>query len=400
MIPAMKWLTCTPVSFSGGDDFFKRDSGLLSEGFRALGVESHAIMPLPDKENDLKKLIRVPYSRLVDPTWWKSHDADGVVLYAWGMGEYGAIAESIKKARLKLVSSIDASGLLSPYSEPFDFAKLRLSTAIGSAGVLKGVILGLGAILKSTIPPLHDIPRLRHLENADLVTMVTPVAARNMRTIARRLGFGRICTRIHYVPHPQLPAFRYKGQAKENLVVSVGRWSARDQHQKNPKLLLRSASAFLSTRKDYRLSIVGAHSDSLQPLILELSHDLRHRINLVPQIPTGQLCDLLARAQIFLSSSRYEGQQNSGAQALCSGASIVSTTGLPVNCFEHYISANSGRLAKKNTPESLSTALLEEANSWDMGERCPITISRHWCNEFEAPNVATRILELASQSHP
>ncbi|HEY1122189.1 MAG TPA: hypothetical protein VGE67_11340, partial [Haloferula sp.] len=113
MNPA-RWFTCTPVAFGGGPDFFARDSGLLCRGFQALGIESRAVMPGERKPEDEPDLIRTDYRNLEDPAWWRCHDLDGVVLYAWGRPKFLRVAEAIRDAGVFLVLNQDSGGLVSP----------------------------------------------------------------------------------------------------------------------------------------------------------------------------------------------------------------------------------------------------------------------------------------------
>ena len=73
----MRWFTCTPVAFGGGPDFFARDSGLLSRGFQAIGVDSRAVMPGDPAADDEPDLIRTAYADLENQDWWRGHDLDG-----------------------------------------------------------------------------------------------------------------------------------------------------------------------------------------------------------------------------------------------------------------------------------------------------------------------------------
>jgi len=81
----MVWYTCTPIAFSGGGDFFSRDSGLVCKGLQSLGINCKSIMPLPVLHGDIgEDLIRIEYPKLEDSKWWRSIDATNVILYTWG----------------------------------------------------------------------------------------------------------------------------------------------------------------------------------------------------------------------------------------------------------------------------------------------------------------------------
>lgn len=394
----MKWFTCTPISLPGDEQrHFTRDTGLLCKGFQQIGVDSKNIMALPWFENDnTVDLIRVEYSKFEDHEWWRSLNGDGVVLYGWGMGKYLNIAAAIKRAGLFLVSSIDASGLISPYVSPIDYIRLIYGKRIAQNGPILGAAIATASVAKNSIPVLLDIPRLQHLAHADVITMVTPQGVEIMKGLARRFGYPELEERIHYLPHPQLNYFKYDGRPKENMVLTVGRWDHSAWFQKNPKLFVASIGKFLETRTDYRSVIIGSEVSCLEPLIEKNCSKVADRIELIPYISSDKLVDYYCRAKISCWSSRHEGQQNTGAQALCCGSSVVSTTGIAMSCFAHYSSRSSGRQAIRNTPQYLADALSMEATAWDEGHRDPSAISSAWSEEFHVGYVTNRILEFAN----
>jgi glycosyltransferase involved in cell wall biosynthesis len=323
-----------------------------------------------------------------------------VVFYGWGDEKYTPIVQAIKESGALLVSSIDASGLMSPYVDPIEYARLLFARYIARRGTVRGTFWASLALCKSLVPRLTDKKRLRHLNSADLITMVTPQSSLIMKTLAMRFGFSDVAERTHYIPHPQLSFFNYKDTPKENLVITVGRWQEADWFQKNPRLLLASVSKFLAARPDYRFQIIGNSVELLKPLIERYCGAVRDRIELTPFLSPVQLSEVYCRAKIAFWASRHEGQQGTGAQALCCGCSVASTGGLPMNCFAHYVSRGSGRQALRNNAVFLADALIMEASSWDEGHRDPNHISSSWTREFHSPNVARRILEVAASPRP
>jgi len=390
----MKWFTCTPMDFGGGEDFFSRDSGLLSRGFREIGVESRAVMVGEPRSGDCEDLIRTNLQHLESADWWSRHQLDGVVLYAWGLGKYRRIAQAIRQAGARVVTSIDASGLISPYTHGRDYIDLNFRKKLAERGWVLGGLHATAMIARNLVPGLLDIPRLKHLTEADLVAMVTPRGVETIKSLAHRFGYPQVADKTVHLPHPQLGLFRYDGTPKEDLVLSVGRWDPSGWFQKNPELLVDAAAGFLSQRTNYRHLIVGGGVESLKPLLEHLEPAIANRIELVSHVEPAELKKLYCRARIGCWSSRHEGQQNTGAQALCCGASVVGTTGMAVNCFEYYASRNSGCQAATNTAESLSQALLSEAEAWDKGDRNPDRISVVWTSEFHSEQVAQKVLDL------
>lgn len=395
----MRWFTCTPVDFGGGEDFFARDSGLLSRGFRQIGVESMAVMPGKSRPDDCADLIRTDFNNLESADWWRGHQLDGVVLYAWGLGKYTGVAKAIRQAGIRLISSIDSSGLMSPHIHTGDYIRLNMAKQLAGHGWLSGLVRGMALIAKNSVPSHYDIPRLGHLDHADVVAMVTPRAVDSMKELAHRFGHPEVAARTHLLPHPQLASFEYDGTPKERLILSVGRWEPQDWFQKNPTLLVSSIDRFLTARTDYQHLIVGNGVQSLKPLVSKLEKSVKSRIQLISFLSPTELKKLYCRAQIGFWTSRHEGQQNSGAQALCCGASVVGTSGMAVNCFAYYASQNSGHVPTRNTPENLADALQREAQAWDKGERDPYRIASTWSSKFHAARVAQRAIDLILPGH-
>jgi glycosyltransferase involved in cell wall biosynthesis len=396
MSSPQKWFTCTPVRFVGDQTFFARESGLLCKGFQEIGVECKAIMPGPAMDLDqTEDLIRTAYQNLEDPEWWKLLGGEGVVLYGWGLPKYIPIVQAIRESGKFLITSMDTSGLMSPYVTPIEYINLLYARYWANRGILRGSFLATLALFKSLIPKFFDKKRLDHLANSDIVTMVTPQGVHIIKKLASRFGYTEVAEKTTYIPHPQLTFFNYRNTQKENLVITVGRWDKADWFQKNPELLLASISKFLETRPDYRYQIIGNSVDQLKPLIESHCKHVSNRIELTPFVKPADLLHIYSRAKIAFWTSRHEGQQGTGAQALCCGCSVVSTGGLAMNCFAHYVSRSSGRQALRNDANFLSNALSMEAASWDEGCRDPHQISASWVSEFHAPNVARRILKLA-----
>jgi glycosyltransferase involved in cell wall biosynthesis len=227
--------------------------------------------------------------------------------------------------------------------------------------------------------------------------MVTPQAVEIMKSIALKFGFPEIAINTEYVPHPQLPTYTYDGTPKENLIVTVGRWDHKSWFQKNPQLLLNSLEGFLESRSDYHSIIVGSSVGDLAPLLNKISQNAAARITLIPFLSPDDLRDAYRRSKIGFWTSRHEGQQGTGAQALCCGCSVVSTTGIAMSCFAHYASRGSGRQAIRNNAWLLADALKMEAIAWDEGDRDPSRIANRWGQEFHHYHVARRLMRLAGE---
>jgi glycosyltransferase involved in cell wall biosynthesis len=389
----MKVYTCTPVRFRGDYTFFARESGLFSVGLNEIGVESRPVMPGPAMEDDDPRLVRTEYRNLETESWWRSLELDGLILYSWAAPRYNAIAEAVRAAGIPLLVNMDTCGLVSPLASPGDWWR---EAHVCYLKAQPGIAGRLGDIAKATIEVLfHPVAkrRLRHYEAATAVASVTPHGARWIPNEAIRLGRPELADKFLYLPHPQLPIFTYDGTPKQKLILTVGRWHRPDWPQKNPRVLLETYRRFLCAKPDWRGMIVGGGAPDLPRLLRMDFPEIANRLEFVDYVKPEALPDLYRRARIGFWSSRWEGQQGTGAQALCCGCTVVSTSSAQNSCFRHYVTRESGRLAPRNAPDALSDELVLEADAWEGGERDAERISRIWRAEFHAPEVARRALE-------
>lgn len=389
----MRVFTCTPVRFGGDADFMARDSGLFSSGLCAIGVESRPIIAGPPMEGDDPRVLRADVKDMEKASWWKAMNLDGLVFYSWAWPRFNGIAQAIRDAGIPLLVSMDTSGLLSPLANPGEW--LRAVTGVymhkqpGLAGKAREAIKALAEWIGSP----QSRGRLAHYEAATVVAAVTPHGALWIPNEPRRLGRPELAEKFIYLPHPQSPGFTYDGTQKEKIVISVGRWRREDWGQKNPRVLLNTCQLFLSSRPDWRAMIIGSGAPQLPEMLGLDAGIFGGRIKFIDRVKPEVLPDHYRQASIGLWSSRWEGQQGAAAQALCCGCSVVAISSAPNNCFRHYISRESGRLATRNEPRALADELILEADAWERGERNPERISNAWTGEFHAPEVARRALK-------
>jgi len=385
----LRVFTCTPVDFAGGESFFSRDSGMFCRGLISIGIESRAIMPGPSRVGDDPLLIRTDPQNLKNASWWLTHELDAVILYSWAAPRFTPIAEAIQKAGIRLMVCMDTCGVVSPQANRgawFDDLPKRvlLEHRFG-----KGKMRDIAKYLVESVATPIAKARMHHYHRADIVTVPTPEGAEWVRQEALYLGDTALASKFRYLPHPQSSRFRYEGLTKERLVISMARWQVDDWPQKNPRVLIEAYRKFLGANPKWKGLIVGSGATTLLkrltiPSVLGL--DFHERVD------SSDVPAIFNRASIGFWSSRWEGQQGTGAQALCCGCSVVSHGAPMMSCFRHYVSRNSGQLAGSNTPEHLSEALTLEALAWENGDRNPFAIAENWGSEFHAGEVASRAL--------
>jgi glycosyltransferase involved in cell wall biosynthesis len=395
----MKVYTCTPVRFKGDYTFFARESGLFSVGLNEIGVESRPIMPGPPIGDDDPRLIRTEYANLESADWWRSMKLDGLILYSWAAPRYNAIAEAASAAGIKLLVNMDTCGLVSPLASPGDWwREAHVRYLREQPGFVERLVDMSKALVEVLFHPVAK-RRIRHYDAATVVAAVTPYGARWIPNEAIALGRRDLTARFKYLPHPQLPIFHYDGTPKERLVLTVGRWHKPDWPQKYPELLLDAYHRFLTARPDWKGLIVGGGAPDLCKLLHQDPSRFEGRLSFIDYVKPDQLPELYRRARIGFWTSRWEGQQGTGAQALCCGCSVVSASSAQNSCFRHYVTRESGRLASKNKTDVLADELALEADSWESEERDPTRISQVWCQEFHMQNVARRALDFLFGEH-
>ncbi len=384
----MRIYTCTPVAFGGGADFFARDSGLLCRGFQEIGVESRAVMPGERKLDDEADLIRTEYGNLESAKWWRSLELDGVVLYAWGRPKFRKVAAAIQAAGIFLVLNLDSGGSVSPLTGLGEW--LRSQRIYSGAAGLQLVRQASLKLVKTLL--VTDPLRARHLKCGDVIGSVSPSAADYFRRLCQVYGGKHLADRVQVIPHSVEPRCIYSGREKRRQVVCVGRWS--DRVQKRGWLLMEVVAELLAKDGRVTVVIVGERVPELEQWHRGLENRCRERVRLVGIIGREELAEFMDESQLFYSPSAFESFGIAAAEALCSGCSVVAGPSPAMPAFGWFVSENSGQLAANDDGVGHATALQDELECWEKGERDPSVISQIWCERLHADQVARRIVDL------
>lgn len=397
-----KWLTCCPKDFDGSARFFSRDSGLLCKGFQEIGIVCKSILPGEPRSNDqVDDLIRTDYKNLEDSAWWKGHEVEGVVLYAWGDGRYYKIAKAIKQADIVLITHIDTAGVFSIFNGVTCFVGSRWRTIQGKESSKVGFWLKfLGKTAGAMTFGLFwsDPRRALHLRKADVIGVISPIAQERIQSVCRVYGGRRLAERVALIPHPNASYMVVDPEiAKERLVIAVGRWS--DAKIKGTALLMETITKSWENDHEISFEIFGEPTDEMKQWIEDLPNGARERVILRGNVANKELRRGLQRARISLCTSLQEGYHTVSAEALCCGASIVGPDVPEIPSLKWFTQKDSGLLAERNSTK-MSEAINREMRSWDIGERDPKKISERWTEKFHAPNVARLILQLVDHDSP
>lgn len=386
------------MNFLGDEaSFFSRESGLYCRTFQSLGIESKAIMLAPGFLQDAEDVLRARYEDLCDPRWWSSLNLDGLVLYSWAAPRYNAIALAASHAAIPTVVVLDTHGLTSRLGDAAAWWKFGWRPGWAQApGPLSRVFY----LLKFYIDSCFLVTarrRVRHLECCRAATMPTRMGVFWMKRELAGLHRLDLAEKIHYSPHPQKVIFRAGPNPKENLVLCAARFLPEDWPQKRPALLLEVLNSFLEKEPGWKAVVAGRGALNLAPALGVRPHQ---NIRFFENLSHQELLSHYQRAKIGLWTSLWEGQQGTGAQALCCGCSVVAP-GTPLNtCFSDYVSEKSGRLSAGDSAPAILQALLSEVESWQDGGRDPKTISAFWGKVFYAEQAARRVLHLLSLDIP
>ena len=395
----MRWFTCTPLPFGGGPDFFARDSGLLSRGFRKIGVESMAVMPGERKPEDEADLIRTDYANLESAEWWRAHKLDGVVLYAWGAPRYRRVAKAIREAGIFLILNQDNGGLVSPLAGLRDWIVeqwIHAGQGRGSGAWLRFIKLALRGLSAGLF--LTDPLRATHLRQGNVIACVSPKAADYYRKLCRIYGGQDLADRIRVIPHAVESRFRAYCAPKRRQVACVGRWQ--DVVQKRPWLLMDVIGSLIAADDAVAVVIAGTITPELEAWHHSLTESQYMRVQLRGRVERDELAEIMAESQVFYSHSAFESFGIAAAEALCAGCSVVAVRSISMASFEWFASENSGTLAAMDDAPGHLKALQAELDLWNRAAHDPQCIADTWCGRLHANQVAERLLQISANSKP
>ncbi|MCW1912693.1 glycosyltransferase [Luteolibacter sp. GHJ8] len=392
----LRWLTCAPRDYCGNDAYFSRDTGLLCRGLQDAGADCRPILAGEPRPDDAADLVRATASELSDPRWWKGLSADAVVIHTWSQGEHTRTLRAIREAGLRLVLIQDGTGTTGPLGTWGDWVAESWYFRHRHGGSWGGLLWFAARMLHGhTLRlPGFEKTRAQQFELADRIVVPSPRALGGYRKLAGRLG-PDLSSRLHLLPYPVAAWFtRREAVPKENLIVSVGRWT--DHWQKRPDLLARALEQALLKHPEWRAEIFGEPGSALSRWHANLESSLRVRVSLAGIVSNHQLSTAMARAKISFCSSAYESFHIASGEALCSGASIVGVDSAMTPSMAWFASEQSGSLSETLSGDGLVKGLCREISEWAAGRRDPDQISRDWSARLHAAAVARNLIEMVS----
>lgn len=384
----MKIYTCTPIDFKGDNTFFSRDSGLCCISLNQIGIQSMAIMPGAYREDDDEKyLIRTSFKNLESPEWWSKLNIDGLIFYSWANQKYNPIAKAIKQANIKLFVNMDTGGIISPTTEFATYLNGTLTRFINKYGLFLGYPITFIKVIISLIPSYQDKGRIKHMEYADSIGTVSPIAAKRIKCFIEYYGREDISKKIRMIPHPVQKYCKYENEKKEKIILCIGRW---DDPVKNLELAIDIAGFITMCKPDYKVLFIGSGEEKIQHMIQQKGFDEKG-ILVLGKLRHIEMIEIVKISQISLCTSFSEGSHIVSEEALCCGCSVISANTPFLPAMEYYVTNNSGQLGDYNL-ESLCKTLLNEVEMWENGLRSPVEISDFWCNILHGDKVVNAMM--------
>jgi glycosyltransferase involved in cell wall biosynthesis len=395
--------------------WFGRDSGLVTEGLRSIGVDSKlVILDTPEMPQD-ERFLPATRTQFCDPEFWKRLNIDAVVLQGGGEAATQAVADAIKASRTKLIYRLDTDGVVDPSVDPWlffyskwwslanpvrfryifweerawqrDLAKglpagnrpATLNSSLGkelfryAMGLLtRPVVAPAITILKLALPTQLGAGKVAsRLAKADLMLAESKIAAARIQRLLNKAGMRDLMPRVVNlpIPIPHYTTARDMSQ-KQNLVITAGRL---EDNQKDLKLWINVVARFLIVRPDYRAVVIGNGHRYVQDLLAKYPPGESSQFTVIGRSSPEEIRKWEIKSKIFLCTSRGESMHIASAEASCAGCSIVGP--ITIASMQDYTSHQSGTVALSRSAADLLDALCAEASMWDNNKRSPINIS-------------------------
>lgn len=164
------------------------------------------------------------------------------------------------------------------------------------------------------------------------------------------------------IPNAVLDWLPIAPQAASPVVISAARMNP----QKNLPLLVEAFSRMRAEVPDAHLIIVGASTDYDQEAgrVLESIDNLNLSQHVTLLDFSSDVHSLIAASMMFVSSSEYEGIQNSLLEALTMGVPCIATDCLGGGAREVLCNGEYGHLVPRDSPDALSQAMIDVANHY------------------------------------
>ena len=383
----MRIFTFTPFDFDLL--LFSRDTGLVTRGLQAIGIESKVVLLGKSRPGEHADIMRITWGQACDPVWWRQWGLNGVVSYSWAQPKYAPCLQAIHAAGIRIFLKLDCGEAgLTPRLETRAYVR-RAYRGYRDSGRSAPFAM-LGALAKTSVhffPSYYLHPLMAYLSIADAIGVESPLGAACLTQAIKLTASVHLAERIHIVGHPIADIMRFAGECKRKQIIAVGRW---ESYVKNAPLLMSALDILLRSHPEYVVVICGTGEQLLRGIIQRLIPSVSARIRILGSVPNDQLPAYYNTSQIMLVTSRWESFNIAAAEALCCGCSIVGPG--HIGSMRWFVSADSGTTADDYNAAGLACALEQECRAWETGGRDPARISELWREQLAAPKVARQIV--------
>lgn len=392
----MKFLTFQPLVYTGSDDrFLMTNLGALVSALNALGHEAYqtALAPEPGRVGEVfNGVLLCSSEQVADPAWWKDRNPWAVITNTWGAPRFADIRRAIRAATPRHLDRLDTDGIRSPRVDlPLYLYQYfsRLSDSRYQWKRLMAPVMPFGiAAIHRLFPGILERQQAATIDKIPLVSAESPISVERMKRLQRVHGFSGSNLRLSPFPVSMdslIPIGKIVD--KSNTIISVGRWGA---HQKNFPMLLEVLESFLTADPDWDAEVLGSLPDGTARMLQHYAPQSGSRIHCRGTMPNKEIGAVMARARIFLMTSRHESFGIAAAEALCAGCSVVGPPHIP--SVPWFCGSDSGTVATRYSRIGLLDAIEAEASAWETEARDPARIAEIWRERVGGKAVAKSLL--------
>jgi glycosyltransferase involved in cell wall biosynthesis len=372
--------------------WFGRDSGLVTEGLRKIGVDSRLVilqsegMPIDDR------FLPATREQFCDLQFWKSLNLDAVVFQGGGDPGIDPVLKAIHSSGSKLLLRLDSDGVVAPQVDTYLYL-YNLWWYMAYHHRHPAILLAAAkTLIKWFFPARFGPGRIsRRLAQGDFLLIESRIAAARLQRMLKNYGFEETAPKVLHLPIPVPDAWTYDGSIpKENRIISVARWY---DAQKDAPKLVKVLGRVLKDHPLFQAIIIGDGDAYLKKLISKHAKDVSNRIQVMGRLPHQEIAGYLKKSKIFICSSRAESMNISSAEAACCGCSVVGPA--EIASMHEYTGFNSGTMSWTRRTNDFIDAVSAEISCWEFNKRNPFKISENVRNNLGLEEIANKIVKLS-----
>ena len=236
---------------------------------------------------------------LLSEQFWIEDDSNAILGYPLYGDNYSPLIEKMKRNGKKVILKLDSDGNIA-YPLQRDYFRIPLKERLTLRNVLGDLWWHL---------PFESLKRRRHkavatevikrFELCDSVIIESPGALTNLTYFLSEWGRADLAKKAIFVPNPVRPEFiDGKIDEKQKVVASFGRWD--DYQQKNTRLMVKTAVAFLSRRFDYRFIIFGKGTELVNHYLETAPMKVKERVEVLGFVEDTRIVQFSWDADLFV----------------------------------------------------------------------------------------------------